>query len=267
LYTIDSGAPMAGAVAPAARLMATEKSQKAAAASQARSDEPARWEVARPVTMVDHAVAAIISGATRGVILPGDRIVEADLARALGMSRVPIREALRILESQGVVTSAPYKGIRLMEVSHERLEQVLDVRSALEILAARRALEAKRNNRAGLNLLRKARDELDLMAHREDVYGFALADAGFHRVLCELGGNPVLSMLWESLARQVTIIGGLATLGKPMREIVKEHDVLIEVFAAGDLEAMARELHDHIVVLAHGIDFDAIVKERSRQRV
>jgi len=225
-----------------------------------------KWEAARPQTMVDLAVAAIISGATRGVILPGDRIVEAELAKALGMSRVPIREALRILESQGVVTSAPYKGIRLMEVTHERLEQVLDVRANLEILAARRAIEAGRNGPTELARLRAARDELELVAARGDVYAFALADAAFHRTLCELGGNPVLSVLWESLARQVTVIGGLATLGKPMQDIVLEHDRLIDVFASGDIEATARELHDHIVVFAHSIDFDAIITERRKQR-
>jgi DNA-binding GntR family transcriptional regulator len=225
-----------------------------------------RWEKARPQTMVDHAVAAIIAGATRGTILPGDRIVEADLSREMGISRVPIREALRILESQGVVTSEPYKGIRLMEVSHARLEQVLDVRSNLEILAARRALEAGRNDKAGLGALKQARDELGLAAKRKDVYGFAVADAGFHRVLCGLGNNPVLSTLWESLARQVTIIGGLATLGKPMPAIVKEHDLLIKVFAFGDIDEMARELHEHIVVMARDIDFDAIVEKRIEER-
>jgi DNA-binding GntR family transcriptional regulator len=241
--------------------------EKAAASEPKRQGAaPAQWEAVRPQTMVDHAVAAIISGATRGVILPGDRIVEAELARALGMSRVPIREALRILESQGVVTSTPYKGIRLMEVTHARLEQVLDVRTTLEVLAARRALEAGRNDKAGIATLREARDELDLAARRGDVYGFALADAGFHRALCELGGNPVLQTLWEQLARQVTIIGGLATLGKPMSEIVKEHDLLIRVFASGDVGGMARELHEHIVVMANDIDFDAIVAERLRAR-
>lgn len=234
-------------------------------ASEAPAPVP-RWAKARPQTMVDHAVAAIIAGATRGVILPGDRIVEVELAREMGISRVPIREALRILESQGVVTSEPYKGIRLMEVSHARMEQVLDVRSNLEILAARRALEAGRNDKAGIATLRAARDELALAAGRRDVYGFALADAAFHRALCALGGNPVLSTLWESLARQVTIIGGLATLGKPMPAIVKEHDLLIKVFARGDIEDMARELHEHIVVMSRDLDYDAIVAARLRER-
>lgn len=248
--------------------MAPQRIAKAKVPGVSTTEEPpARWELARPQTMVDHAVAAIISGASRGVILPGDRIVEAELAKGLGMSRVPIREALRILESQGVVTSAPYKGIRLMDVTDERLEQIVDVRSNLEILAARRAIEAGRNNPAGLKRLKHARDELQLMASRDDVSGFALADAAFHRILTELGGNPVLSMLWESLARQVTIIVGLATLGKPMKEIVKEHDLLIKVFASGDQKAMARELNEHIVVLSHSIGFDAIIQERRSRRV
>ena len=226
----------------------------------------ARWEAARPTTMVDHAVSAIISGASRGVILPGDRIVEADLVKALGISRVPIREALRILESQGVVTSSPYKGIRLMDVTHEVLEQILDVRSTLEILAVRRALEAGRNGPEQLDILRQDRKELELMAVREDTYGFALADAAFHRDLVRFSGNPVLSVLWESLSRQVTIIGGLATLGKSMPDILAEHDLLIDVFAAGDMAVMERELHEHIVVMARDLDFDAIIRERRAER-
>src|SRR3546814_923550 len=122
------------------------------------SPSPA-WEAARPQTLVDHAVAAIISGAARGVILPGDRIVESELAKALKISRVPIREALRILESQGVVTSEPYKGIRLMPVTRERLDQILEVRVALEIIATRSAIAAGRNKGAPLARLLKAYDE------------------------------------------------------------------------------------------------------------
>jgi DNA-binding GntR family transcriptional regulator len=57
---------------------------------------------------VDDAVDAIVAGAARGLILPGDRIVETEVARALGVSRVPVREALRLLESQGLVVNESY---------------------------------------------------------------------------------------------------------------------------------------------------------------
>ena len=182
------------------------------------------------------------------------------------MSRVPIREALRLLESQGVVTSEPYKGIRLMEVSHRRLHQVLDVRVNLENLAARRAIEAKANNAAGIERLKQARTEMAIRASIGDGYAFALADAAFHRVLVDLGGNPVLAGLWESLARQVTIIVGLSTLAKSMASIVEEHDLLIEAFEAGDKRNMEKLLHDHIVVLSEQVDFDTMIEKKRRER-
>jgi len=216
--------------------------------------------------MVDYAAAAIISGAARGVILPGDRIVEADLSEGLGMSRVPIREALRLLESQGVVTSEPYKGIRLMEVSHERLHQVLDVRVSIEQLAVRRAIEAKANSGEGIERLKAARDDLAVKAGLGDSYAFALADAAFHRVLVQLAGNPVLSNLWESLARQMTIIVGLSTLAKSMESIVEEHDLIIEVFQSGNKKNMERVMHDHIVVLSETIDFDTMIQNQRKER-
>lgn len=234
-------------------------------ANRPEADTPA-LESPRPQTMVDFAVSAIISGAARGVILPGDRIVETDLSESLGMSRVPIREALRLLESQGVVTSEPYKGIRLVELTQKRLREVLDVRVNLETLAARRAIEAGANDNDGLERLRLACDELGLRARLDDSYAFASADAAFHRILVGLAGNPVLSGLWESLAKQVTIVVGLSTLSRPMKEIVEEHDLLIEVFGSGDIPRMESALNDHIVVLSERIDFDAVIQSRRAER-
>src|SRR5687768_14889035 len=107
--------------------------------------EKPEWERLRRRTLVDQAADAIIAGATRGMILPGDRIVEAELARQLGISRVPVREALRLLESQGLATNEPYKGIRLTPVTADRFNQTLEVRAALETAAARQMLQLGRN--------------------------------------------------------------------------------------------------------------------------
>jgi len=211
---------------------------------------------------VDHAVDAILSAAARGLILPGDRLIEPDLAAHLGMSRVPIREALRILESQGVVTSEPYKGIRLMEVSPERLHQIIDVRISLESLACRRAIELGRNRQPQLAELDEAIDELTLMRQRRDTYGFAAADTAFHRRLCSFADNGVLSAVWESIARRLTVIIGLSTMGKPMGEIVTEHRRLADVFASGDIAAMEREIEDHLRVQVLDVDYQQVIAER-----
>ena len=220
------------------------------------------WAPARPRTLVDHAVDAVLSAASRGLILPGDRLTEPDLALHLNMSRVPIREALRVLESQGVVVSEPYKGIRLMEVTPERLAHLIDVRVPLEMLACRRAIEAGRNGHRQIAALGGAIAELDLMRQRDDVFGFASADTAFHRCLIGFAGNVVLSMLWESIARQLTVIFGLSTMGKPMATIVDEHRRLTAVFAAGDLAAMDREIEDHIRVQTFDVNYEAVVANR-----
>ena len=222
------------------------------------------WQPARPRTLVDHAVDAILSAASRGLILPGDRISEPDLVQRLGMSRVPIREALRILESQGIVSSEPYKGIRLMDISQQRLEQIIDVRIPLETLACQRAIELGHNGSTQIARLNASVEELVLMQQRGDVYGFASADTEFHRVLCSFANNPVLSKLWESIARQLTVIFGLSTMGKSMEAIIEEHRQLVRVFAAGDINQMLREIELHVRVQALDVDYQKIIAERRR---
>src|SRR6185312_15420433 len=81
----------------------------------------------RPITLVEQIVEALVRAAAEGRILPGERLVEAEISRRFDVSRVPVREALRLLESQGIVTNAPYRGMRLMEVDARHLRQILVV--------------------------------------------------------------------------------------------------------------------------------------------
>ncbi|MCJ8139099.1 GntR family transcriptional regulator [Falsirhodobacter halotolerans] len=225
------------------------------------------WTAARPRTLVDHVIDQILSAAARGLILPGDRLVEKDLSASLNMSRVPIREALRVLESQGVVTSEPYKGIRLMEITQDRLSQILDVRTTLETLAATRAIEAGRNAGEALAPLRRSLQELRLMGERGEVFSFASADTAFHMQLVCLGGNQPLVTLWQSLARQLTVIIGLAVNSKDMKTIVSEHERLLDTIASGDLAAVRKELTEHIITEGMKVDFDLLHARRMAAQI
>ncbi len=187
--------------------------------------EEGEWAAARPRTLVDHAVDGILSAASRGLILPGDRLSEPRPRDAPRHEPRADPRGPRILESQGVVTSAPYKGIRLMEVSNARLEHLIDVRVTIESLACRRAIEAGHNGAPYATRLDEAIDELTLMAQRDDIYGFASADTAFHRLLCSFAGNPVLDTLWESIARQLTVLFGLSTMASPPRPSSKNTGV------------------------------------------
>jgi len=216
----------------------------------------------QPRTLVHQVIDALVAGASEGRILPGDRIIEADLAMQLGVSRIPVREALRVLESQGVVVNEPYKGIRLTPVTPERIDQLIEVRVVLETAAATRSIRLGKNDGPHLADLEAIVQEMDAMAVRIDVFGFATADTSFHRTLCGFSGNAVLCDMWEMLARQMTIIFGLSTLGKPMASIVEEHRALIKVFRSGDMLDMAREINEHIDVEIHKVDFENIIAKR-----
>ena len=216
----------------------------------------------QPRTLVHQVIDALVAGASEGLILPGDRIIEAELALQLGVSRVPVREALRVLESQGIVVNEPYKGIRLTPVTPERIDQLIEVRVALETTAAIRSMRLGQNDGPHVAALEAIVQQMELMAARNDVFGFATADTSFHRSLCGFAGNAVLSDMWEMLARQMTIIFGLSTLGKPMASIVEEHRALIKVFRSGDVQDMAREINEHIDVEIHKVDLENIIAKR-----
>lgn len=237
-----------------------------ALAPLADTGEEAQWRKLQPQTLVDRVVESLVSQAARGVILPGDRIVEADLARKLGVSRVPVREALRLLESSGIVVNEPYKGIRLRPVTNRWVRDLVEARTALETSAAHRAVDAGHHRGGWLLPLERSIAEMDLMAARNDAYGLAAGDTAFHRAICQLGGNSVVVDLWETLARQLTIVFGLATLGKPMPAIVEEHRELLAVLRTGDHPAITAALHDHITVMNLAVDYEDIQEARRAAR-
>lgn len=240
--------------------------QRLAKAATAFADLDEGWPQLAPETLVDKAAEAVIAQAARGVILPGDRIVESDLARKLGVSRVPVREALRMLESRGIVVNEPYKGIRLREVTNRRVKDLIEARAALETTAAHRAVDVGHHRAPWTRAIEAATAEMEEMAARDDAYGLAAADTAFHRALCALADNGVIVDLWQTLAQQLTIIFGLATTNKTMPSVVEEHHELLAVLRTGDKQRIAKVLHTHITVMNLTVDYEAIVEARRAQR-
>lgn len=210
--------------------------------------------------MVEQAAEAIVAAAVRGLFLPGDRLVEAEIARDLGISRVPVREALRLLESQGIVASTPYKGMRLMQVSNAGVASLMRLRLALESLAVQEAL------RASGGAERFARMSLAAEVYAQacrlgDPAPIVLADEDFHAELCRASGNAPLLALWQSLARQLAVIWGLAQQGGPRAAAEEEHRTLVAAMEAGQ-EAVALATLDLHINWHRQIDFEQVVAER-----
>ncbi|MBD0271902.1 MAG: GntR family transcriptional regulator [Acetobacteraceae bacterium] len=215
----------------------------------------------QPRTMVEQAAEAIVAAAARGAFLPGDRLVEAEIARDLGISRVPVREALRLLESQGIVNSTPYKGMRLMEVTNAGVAALMRVRLALETQAIGEALAQPGGLPVRFKRLGQAAEDYALAAQAGDPAAIVLADVAFHRELCRASGNAPLLALWQSLSRQLAVVWGLGRQGRDAAPAAREHAALVQALLANDRHGAADALSDH-VNWHQGFDFEAVLNER-----
>lgn len=215
-------------------------------------------------TRVDQVVDAIVEATAKGIILPGDRIVEADLARSLNVSRIPVREALRLLESQGVVVNERYRGMKLMSVNIDRLEKTLKVRLALEKLAGAEVIARVAKNPKTLAPLEDILQEMHNAADANDGFLVAKLDTEFHRCLCQLAENEALLGAWEPLSRQLTIIFGLSTLKKDLKSIVAEHDDVMDAIRQGDREAFETLMETHVLEYSRAVDYEKLVDQLRR---
>lgn len=220
----------------------------------------------RAPTFVDHVVTAIVSRATLGQILPGSRINEPGLARELGISRAPVREALRMLLALGVVESTPYQGMRLSPLPPERIRQINKVRLELEKLSLREIVDIK-NNEALQATLANLLEDMKTAARKEDRLAIATLDADFHESIVRAANNPVLLKLWQMLRPQLVIIFGLATIKKSLRKVADEHRQLLLGLDSPSADKVASLMEEHILADNLSIDFanfDAVVDSKPR---
>jgi DNA-binding GntR family transcriptional regulator len=208
----------------------------------------------RAPTFVDHVVEAIVSRAVLGKFLPGGRINELALAKELGVSRAPIREALRMLVAVGVVENTPYQGMRLAPLTPERVRQINKVRLELEKLSLRE-IPAEKGRAELAKALQDVLEDMKTAARKEDRLALATLDADFHETMMRASGNPVLLKLWQMLRPQLVIIFGLAETKKALRKIVDEHRILLNGLLSLSFDKVAALMEQHIMEDNLAIDF------------
>jgi DNA-binding GntR family transcriptional regulator len=147
--------------------------------------------------LADQVRERLLEGILSGAYAPDSRIVETQVARELGTSQAPVREALRGLEAIGVVELLPFRGARVRRPTRRELLEAYAVRSALEALGAR--LAVPRLTDADLDELGGLVETMQAAAHDGDGRGVAEADARFHGRLVAIADNGTLAKLWRSL--------------------------------------------------------------------
>lgn len=176
-----------------------------------------------------------------GRLKPGDRLVERDVAEDFGVSRVPVREAIRILIGEGFLQTVSQRRIVVRELTRQDVENLFDMREALEVLAVRRASE--RRTLAELDvlarLLARARAATDSGGPEE----LSRANAAFHGQIVRMSRNELLVTALESLEGRLRWLFQQVDDPGPLWE---EHRLLYEAVAAADADAAAEYALHHV---------------------
>jgi DNA-binding GntR family transcriptional regulator len=198
-------------------------------------------------SLPEQVADAIVRGIAGRLISPGERLYEVGLVARLGVSRAPIREALRILQAQGVVEGEPQRGQRVALFDAVRIAEVYELRHALERITVRRAAAALHAEPGRGARLRRIVADMAIHADRGDILAMNEADLDFHAELCRLAGNAVLMNIWRGLQRQILIILALETTPDvPLAAIHAQHVSLLAVMQGGDAARLEDEITRHI---------------------
>jgi DNA-binding GntR family transcriptional regulator len=194
-----------------------------------------RKPIERHQTLREKILESIRDAILRGVLKPGEKVAEPELAERFGISRTPIREAFRQLESEGYLTVIPRKGAVVTALSERDVEEFYSIKSILEGYAARMA--AEKLNAKDLERLETINERLQQLANEGDVKTFFRVHNEFHELFIRAAGNEKLFELIGQLLLKFNRlrIASLALPGR-MQTSVQEHRKILEAFRNKDGE-------------------------------
>ncbi len=199
------------------------------------------------------ALSAIRQAILRGDLKPGQRLLESEIAGQMGTSRAPVREALRQLETEGLVVSQAHRGAFVAKLSAQDVSEICALRAAVESMAARIVTE-----QASPETLVELRQAVDDMAHAAaagDLARLAALDMAFHEALCRASGNSRLLDTWLNMTSLIhTFIDLTHTLYLPADELVRLHTEVIEHIENGRANEAGQALARHIFEVCERIN-------------
>jgi DNA-binding GntR family transcriptional regulator len=210
-------------------------------------DEPLLGQLHSPLTqlVVSKLRERILSGAVAG----GERLVEGKLSEELGVSRVPVREALRQLAAEGLVSIEPRRGASVISYNDEQVRELVEVRATLEALNAK--LAAKRHDEITIADLKSILDEGVRVAESADTLTLMRLNERFHEALANIAANSVLRDIMRSLRERTALLFAPMNKGRSQQNW-EEHAAILRAVINGDAE-MASFLAARHVYSAAGL--------------
>ena len=186
---------------------------------------------------------AILSGR----MLPGAALVETALAEKMNVSRAPIREAIQILENDGLVETIAYKGKRVKPLTAREVAETYSLREVFEVMAVRLILESG----APLDTLRTHCDEMTAAAEADNFEALVVADEAFHHALIRLADHNLLLTSWKNLYLRIHQIMALRNRDeRNLTEVAGNHLPIVQALADGDADRAINLISEHTRILA-----------------
>jgi len=185
-------------------------------------------------SLVEYIIQDLEDKINGGVLKPGERIVEETLCKAFGVSRSPVREALRILESQEYVAREPRKGVTVSSVTAEEIDDTYRIRANLESLAV--YLAVKKQDPKVLQQLGKIHNKMMKLAEDGKVSGaYFDLNLKFHKTLVDACGNKRLIQMIDTFVKQTKRYRTqILSIPGRIEASLKNHEMIIRSFEAGD---------------------------------
>lgn len=181
----------------------------------------------------------------KGELKPGERLMELQLAAKLGVSRTPIREAIRMLEQEGLAVTIPRKGAEVAKMTEKDMEDVLQIREALDELAA--SIACEQISEEELEELKRTMHEFEEYTKTGDLKKIAEADVKFHDIIYKATGNPKLVSMVSNLREQMYRYRvEYLKDEKNYPVLVREHSEIVEGLSGKNKEKVTGAMHNHV---------------------
>ncbi|WP_375596361.1 GntR family transcriptional regulator [Algihabitans albus] len=209
----------------------------------------------------DELVARLRNMIVEGELRPGARLPEKELCSQFGVSRTPLREALKVLASDGLVEISPHRGATVVQISRADVEEMFPVMGALEALAGE--LACAKIDAAGIAEITALHHQMVAHYHRKERAEYFRLNQQIHERILQAAGNVTLSALHSSLAGRVRRARFLANMSPPRwQQAVEEHEEILAALTRRDGPRLADILRRHLehkaeVVIANMTDAEA----------
>jgi len=212
-------------------------------------------------TLSKQVVRAIRHQIFSGSLRPNQRVVEAEIAAEMGISRGPVREALAELEKEGLIITYPRKGTYVKSFELKDIEEIYTLRALLEGFAVSLALDRFREQ--DLAYLRDLLDQIVEMAEKKDVIEVSRLNMQFHKKIMELSNHKRLYDSWQTLLAQTQMLSAMTTeYYTSLIDIRKSHKILLDALVTGDRDHIKRSFEHHILKsMSELLDFLKKMKE------